>query len=589
MNRERLQILVSRSLDAPLGASERDELARALKADPLLRSEAEDLRAAHTATESMFRQIALPADFAKRTMARLHGHQALADEVDASSESLRLPVPRKLAPTPLQVRSGRRVATIAAVASFAAAAALFVTIGAAMGVFSSKPAQPVGTESRTLATGGQGVPGIEGNNRTDPKTLSPETGEAPGSVRTPGASHHDKGIVTPSGTPGNGGAAPEQPAPVVPAPRDVVKQPEPANPANPKEAPAPVVPGTEEPQPESGPVVEEPASPNPTVEGGNTEPGGDGRSTAAGTTEAPVVGMLTVLNGRAEVLSAEGQWLAIEESTELREGARVRTSANGVAALRTSCGAFTLGKGSAARLGEQCCLVLEDGSVALDCSTGEADSYLELHSGDYVFALSAGSAVLERRRRSLEVSHALGVGTLLHNELGSVVFDVSSTLRVELDKPFDAPKVQTVMLPDWCADSRAQVVYTELELAIETRSFSAPERRYLDRSLPRSLEQLMRRPISALAAREFLTRGLENSRLDADSLCRMAGEVETAVVESPDYTPDQVCEFAGKAAFDAIDFTSWRENFYGLMRPAATTQGQPRTPTGTSGAGAKPG
>lgn len=586
MNRERLLILASRTLDAPLGAAERDELARALKADPLLRSEAEDLRVAHTATQGLFRQMALPADFAKRTMARVQGHQPLADEVEAASDSLRLPVPRKLAPTPLQVRSGRRVAMLAALGSFAAAAALFVIIGAAMGLFSSKPAATTGTDPRTLATGGQGVPGIEGKNRTDPKTLSPETGEAPGSVRNPGASHHDSGIITPEGTPRNGGSA--QPEPVAPAPREVVKQPEPGR------APAPAVPGTgvpgtEEPAPESGPTVEEPGQPSPTVEGGSKTPEDDGgRSTAAGT-EGPVVGTLSVLNGRAEMLNASGQWEVLEAGAELREGARVRTSANGVAALRTPCGAFTLGKGTVARLGEQCCLVLEDGAVALDCSVGEADSYLELHSDDYVFALSAGSAVLERRRRLLEVSHALGVGTLLHSQLGSVVFDVSSTLRVELDKPFDTPKVQPVTLPEWCADSRAQVVFAELEPAIEARSFSAAERRYLDRSLPRSLEQLLRRPISAMAAREFLTRGLENSRLDADALCRMAGEVETAVVESPDYTPDQVSEFAGKAAFDAIDFASWREKFQALMRPAVTAQGQPRTSSGSGGTTAKPG
>lgn len=566
MQREYLSQLIQRSLDGALSPAEREELSRALRDDALLRTEADEMRAVHASTEALFRQLALPSDFSTRVMKRVQAQDVPAD---ANHISTRLRA-RRLAPRRSAVAPG-----VYWVGALAAAAIVALTV--ALVVQLSGRDVPNNKTGPSLAGESSGVPGTGEGNRTDSPNSPSGNREASGPK--PEASQPDPLPALPE-------TAPEE-----------VRQPE-----GPQPQPKPE--GTE-PAREGGGTVETPAkapsespekgpetpaeTPKGTVEDNPTPTEPERKTTAEPKPEvAPeslVLARLSILGGKAELLGTDGKWKALNNDEELKAGMQIRTNANGNASLVFADGTVTLAKGSTVTLTALDRVTLDSGTVALDRPNARDGESLAVACDAYTVYLMHGTGMVRRKARGMEYQHFVGLGTITHDELGSMIFDEAAQYDLEFGKEYPPVKPSgLVVAPDWVAEARTSGLLALIEPKLTERFADAPrERREIDKNLPRALRRLMVYPLDQASVLEFLTRALDNYKLDAATVVRMVAEVETAIVESKDVVPNTIAYNAARSAMlgTVKDFTTWRDTFLRLVRGETTRPPQASVPRKT--------
>jgi len=193
-----------------------------------------------------------------------------------------------------------------------------------------------------------------------------------------------------------------------------------------------------------------------------------------------------------------------------------------------------------------------------------------VNCGGYSMYLTNGAAVLERKRKGLLVSKAVGFATLTHSTLGSIVLPEDSGYEadIEFGKEYLAPKAKVVHLPDWSGKTRAQAVMQAINGALAERKFTGSrERSYVNSNLPGKLDNLMTYPTPTDVVVDFLTQAIKREQLDGISLVKMTGEVEVAFSEVAELAPGVITQHASRAAMVAENYEQWREYFYRLMRP----------------------
>lgn len=584
MTRERVELLMNRAIDGALSDEDREHLARALNADPLLRGEYDDLQITNANLESMFRQVALPLDFSARVMRRVQDGNVPADlQTDSVRlDSQRMPAIRSSArpdarqeARQVRLRSAqRKVRIYATVATISAAAALLLAIGVLTSFF-SRAAQPAGAPGgSTLADDRGGVPRTEGDNRTDPSRSTPKGGEAP-KPNGKGASHASSGSPSSSGGPDD-----DSLPPIVPGAGDEGKSgiDDTRNSSGNGESPAQPLPEG----PRETPIEPDPAPPiSPEID--STKPGSskpetpDDRKTSGTSPERAKLGRMTVLSGKAEIETAEGKWASLSDDSEVFSNSRMRMNVNGLALIQTPEGNVALGKGSRVRLTDAGTFALEEGSITLE-RTSQSISNLAAVVDDYRFDLVSGCGLVSRKGKSFNVQLVLGSGVLTHGTLGTMSLEAGTELETELAaKAYKQPKRTSQQLPDWSGDSRAITVLGMLEADIAAREFSARERRDLDRGLRSALERVMPYAVQVDSIVAALQYALGNRKLSGLDMVKLVKDIETAFSEVTELTPDVICGHAGRAALVAESQAEWRDYFYRLMRPAVAPK------NGTSG------
>lgn len=576
MKTDNSQLLINHYLDGVATAADRERLARAMKVDPLLRAEFEELESVHASTESLFRQLKLPEDFSKRVMRRVQHSDVPSDE---SLEAVRLPAQRPLGSRPKPVVTHRKRARVyAIIASISAAAALLLALGVLTGFFARAGigTQGVTPVDKELAEGRQGGPDVEELNRTDSSSLPPtktdkrevhvedDTPDEPEPVvpelPKPEPKDPPKEVVEPESTPDE------------PLPEEVIKQPEPKEPA---------IPDAPEPEPVPGPkdVVKEPTAPEPDEpEPGHTveeEPKDD--KTEAVPTDRIRIGRMLVLNGKAELVSETGETKPMGEEQELFVGDRIRTSSNGLVLLQTDAGNVTLYRKSELILQDQE-ISLRDGIVSLDRTSKHLGSDIALSIDDYTLYLNSGCAVVERKRRGFDVQKTLGFASLSHNEFGTVLFDeeFGYELSAEFGKAPGELHAKKLFLPDWSGESRSKSVMLAIDTALKDREYPSREFKYVEDRLPGRLDKLMRHSTGEDTVVDFLVETLGNDQLDGGTLIMMVNEVEIAYLEVTELKPEVITHHAKRAAMVGENFNQWKDYFYRLMRPPVEPKNPPQ-------------
>ncbi len=593
MSRERVELLMNRAIDGALSDEDREHLARALNADPLLRSEYEELQTTNASLESMFRQVALPLDFSSRVMRRVRDDiQDGRVPADMRADSVRLdPVSARSSRLPLsEARQGarqvrmrsaqRKVRIYATVATISAAAALLLALGVMTNFFSRTAPNTGAPRESTLAEDRGGVPRTEGDNRTDPSRSTPKGGEAP-KPNGEGASHASSRDSIGSGA----GPDNESLPPIVPDESDkgnsgITEKPDSSNPgagngadsgANTPEQPQPENPGT--------PIDPDPLPPSsPEIDNGKPDPTDDRKTTGTApvSPERVKFGRMMVLSGKAEVEGTDGKWTLLADDSEVHSGSRMRMNVNGLALIQTENGNVALGKGARVRLADAATVSVEEGNITLE--RGERGQ----HSGnalvaildEYRFDLHSGFGVVARKKQGFEIHMVLGTGQVSHNLLGTMAMAAGTEFETTFAaKSMKEPRQAPQQLPDWCGDSRAIAVLAKLESDLTAREFNSRERRDLDRNLRSALERLLAHAVSAEAVVSALQYAIANRKLSGSDLVKVVKELETAMAEATDIAPDAICGFAGRAALVAESQAEWRDFFYRLMRPAAPAGG----------------
>jgi hypothetical protein len=459
MKQEELTTLMHRAIDGALPASEREAFARALASDPLLKSEFEDLQAVHAATQQLFKQVALPANFSARVMGKLQGTGVPADV----SDRVRMPEQRSISRrrASLARMHRRQVRIYGAVAFFSAAAALVLAVGVVTGTFSRTPAQ--GDTVRTS----QGGPGVGGDNRTDSPGSDAEEGGAPSPARGTEASPES---VPKTPKPDGAKIVPESPEPAPTQPEgDVVEHPDSQPVRTP--TPEPVVPEAKDP-------------PQPLRDGGNgatvekendqpssTPPKEGGHSAAPPAVAPRELGTLTVLSGRIEALGRDGTWKRLGDTQSFTTGSNLRTNVNGVAVLALTGTTLVLGKGSEVAFSDKGVPSLVSGEVTLDRPTGRGGEEFELRCGDYGVTLTHGCTVVTRKLHSIWLRHAVGFASVSHDQTGVLLLDGGNEVEVDFGKAYATPKAGRLLLPDWSGEARALTELTAVDSTLMAREW----------------------------------------------------------------------------------------------------------------------
>ena len=548
MNREHIEQLIHRSLDGVLSGPDREELARALREDPLLFAEVEELKATHLALASMFRQVALPKDFSGRVMGCIQPSHVPTDTKYGFGG---LQKSRFSRPQFIRHRSVRLVHWAAA---FAAAAIVILTVALVL----EYQAPPEGVSTGSSQVGGrQGVPGSSEGNRTDSLNRQPEKR---------GASEPEMGTEASQPVPTPGRDVARQPAPPLEGsntPPEVVSE----DATVPNEIEKSSVPG--DPPPAGVDSTPSPADREGVVEKAALPADDQPREThSVPAPECAVLGRFNLFNGRAEVSQGDGKWQALKGDEELRQGAQVRTSVVGVASIVFSTGTLTIARSSSVTLTGPNQVKLDSGMAAVDKPLQADGDYLAVHCESYVYYVKNGAASIERRQRGLNVRHYVGFSTLTHETMGSLVFDRAATLDLEFGKNYPLCKFPaTLPAPDWLARSRSASLWAEIEPRLAEK-FTAREKRTLDQRLPRELDELMANALDRGAAHEFLSRALDNKKLDAACVIDMTRELRTQIADIRNSVPDNLAVHGARAAIkeSTVDFATWREAFLGMAR-----------------------
>jgi hypothetical protein len=581
--KEEAEILMNRALDGALSGKDRDRLLRALKSDPLLRAEFEELQAAHRATRSLFEQIRLPAAFAADVMARIQNTEVPADN---QVEPVRLPArrpPRKNRRRRYLAAAGRRRLTGAAgaygrlpVAGITAALLLAagVLVGVMIGIGATdEPDTIARTELDDLNRARDSRGGLGGERESTTQSVPmPEEREAPVTLPETGASQsqlqaseivaddteNTEGVQqNPEGRPGR--VQPDH------SPRDV---------------PAPVQPEptVDEPQPADTPQGDKPEAtdeqPNPVDDDRRTSGGNQG--------PAEVVGTLNLMTGRVEFLDRSGTWQRLSEGVSVNEGMRLRTNTNGVAAFSFPSGSVVMGRGSEIELLSNHAAEVHGGEVYVERMPASRSLQFALHHLEYTIGVPTGCTIVAVRRRGLMIRTPVGESTVYHETHGFRSIKSGFELELEYDRAIPEPVEGSLVLPDWSGDARVQAILNIAEPALADREMRPTERRLYDRSMPRDLKRVLRYAVDSSAVVNLLEAMFRNHNLDPRTFSQIMNEVETALAEVAEYDCDAIVNFAATAAGAVEDFNTFREQFNQLLRPAPPAQ-HPHQRPGRSG------
>jgi hypothetical protein len=607
MRREEAEILMQHALDGVLSDKDKARLARALKADPILNNEFEELKAVHAATKSMFEQLELPRDFSGRVMQRIQDSHVPAD---AGVESVRLPKARRgvsgrssvPAPPVLHLQR-RRERIFQVVSAVSVAAALLLALGVFTGVFSNQQVQNTGgnvaegtqpgdasgttsQQGENLTRGSQGGPGVEGNHRTDPSVLPSKEREASGpetdSEASPAPASDNR--VPDSGEgrqdPASGESSPPTPRDPKPAPQGPIAPDLPEVVVEEEEAESP---GEEDRHSEDEitprrPTVVEGEGASETPE--SVERPASGSTSAGGEVveERPALGSLTVFSGRLEVLGADGAWARLADGADIKGGAQYRTNVNGVVMLALPSGNVVIGRGSELELDNYGAGKLVSGEVFVERLPQSEGSSFVLHCNEYTVSVASGCTVVTLRRRGLQVRTPVGHSSLTSDRLGVIAIDSGFELDHDFSREFAEPQEGMLVLPDWSGDGRTASLLSLAEpTLLATRDLSGGERRYFDRNVPRDLKRVLRYAVDSESALEMLNAMFRNENFDSRTFSSIFNEVEIAFVEVAEHDCNTIARFAARASNAAEDFANFRERFNQLLRPAPPAQpSQPR-------------
>lgn len=581
MTREELEILMHRAIDGVIAEKDREVLARAIKSDPLIKSEFEDLQAVHAATEQLFRQVALPRDFAPRVMKRIQG---LNVPSDAHLEPVRLPGQRPAGKrVPIARVHRRKLRIYAGIAAVSAAAAFILSVGVITGAFSrgvvDSPLDDSKTES--VVKDSRGGPGREGDNRTDPSNLGSEEREAPAPGTGNGASRDTTPEnVAPGRGSGNEPAAPKPEPETEPRPDaapEVVEEPAPAQ-------PEPESPGSTEPKVPArgsdggGATVEEPAE----------EPAPPARDTP-GTQAKPSreLGRLVMMSGRVDTLARDGKWTRLSDGATVLSDMQLRTSANGTAMLSTEAGTLVMGKGTELRFDEAGTPALVKGEVGLerDHDNGE----LVLACEGYVVSLRTGYTLVTRKVRGFSLRHVAGFAYVTHALQDAVMLDRVGDAEVDFNKGCGPLQVKEgparLTIPDWSGEARASMMLGEINAALDTREMKRDERSYVDNNLPKGVARLMCHSVDEAYVLEFVLSMVSNQAYNGKLLVQVVNEVENAFWDKSnlDLELNFIARCAGRAASATEEYKAWKLTFEQLLHPpqAANPVQRPAQPGAT--------
>ncbi|MBX3458379.1 MAG: hypothetical protein KF696_00275 [Planctomycetes bacterium] len=554
MTHEELQILMQRAIDGVIAEKDREVLARAIKADPLLKSEYDDLQSVHAATEQLFRQISLPRDFAPRVMKRLQGLNVPAD---AHLEPVRLPGQRPAAKRAPMARLHRRKLRIyAGIAAVSAAAAFILSVGVITGAFSRTLVDsPAGTPSTdSVVKDSRGGPGREGENRTDPSNLGHEEREAPAPDSGNGASRDTKPDNLPeSGDAGNEAPVREQQPEGRHAPRrDEVEQ-------KPEQGSEPDAPSRGEPEMPKGSQVEEPSQP-----AAREKPGTEAKP-------ARELGRLVMLAGRVDTLSRDGKWTRLTDGAAVLSDMQLKTSVNGSAMLMTESGNLVMGKATELRFDDTGTASLVKGEVGLERDTGHGE--VSLACEGYTVNLRGGYTLVTRKLRGFSLRHVAGFAYVSHAQHESLLLDRVGEAEVDFNKGCgmlvvkDGPARLTV--PDWSGEARASMLLARINAALDTREMKRDERSYIDNNLPKGVARLMCHSVDESFVLEFVLSAIENTKFHGKLLVQIVNEVENAFWDKAnlDLELSFIARCAGRAAGATEEYKTWKAMFEQLLHP----------------------
>jgi len=585
MSREHIDILMNRAIDGKATLVEREELARAMLADPTLHAEFDELKVAHSSTALLFERLALPDDFSRLVMRRVQPDHVPTDaDLTAVIDSSDLPAAEGDAPQqasrPRRSQVLRRRANIATILSsvgaLSAAAALLMAIGMLTGILRSSIAPQLNRDGAPVA-GKPGVPAADEGHRTPSSPSSQGKSELPGASNgTPGGSDspQPKPILPPEDRPAppkseedeDDRERPSAPVDVEkPAvPRESVPGPESA-PKGPVQ-PEPVKPGVENPRDNSKPEAPDTPTDQPkgtAVDGGNP-PSGESPNSEGGTRvdkprEALVWGrLLCISSGNLKLTGEDGKLVPLEDGAELRQGARVVTNVNGLSILSLSSGGFVaVGKGTILVLTARGVL-LEDGALAVEFDGGKSGATLNVAFEGGELMLSRGTVVVERKvRRKVSVTQSLGISVIRAGENPLVSLEGGCEIDVESGKAPATPRLKSVILPDWCGTARTQIALARVEGLLLAHKLSKTN----DSRLIRVLERLTRLSLSAEVLHGFMKHVLEPNGLGAVALIGMLSGVEEALISNKEMTPEDAIKLANFATCEAKNLEDWEKRF----------------------------
>ncbi|KAA0213897.1 hypothetical protein EDM80_07510 [bacterium] len=566
MGREHLDILMNRVIDGVASPAEREELARALDADPTLRAEFDELKAAHSSTLLLFERLSLPGEFTGRVMRRVQPDHVPTDaDLTAIIESGDLP--KASEPTPSPARSllrsqmiWRRKANLAAVLSsvgaFSAAAALLLAIGMLTGIIGpnrTPPQAPVAgkADSPKPAARVEPAPQPAVREPAPPAEVQPPPEPQPRDARPGHEEDEDDREVPPP--------APEQPQ------GEVRRETE--TPAREQEDPSSELPGTA-----PGPSVEtpeepvQPPTPSETPRTTN-EPGKSGptveepeRRTGGGTVEPreqPLWGRLvSISSGNLSLVDEAGKAVRISDGTELRVGQRLQTNVNGLSVLSLSLGGYVAAGRKTTFVLTRNGITLEEGELAVDFD-GTRGQQLQVAFDAYTLALTRGTLLLEKKtRRKMAIAQSAGVAALRHGE-NSLALEGSLEVDVEYGKMPSSARARAVILPDWCGNARAEISLSRVEKLLAERKFSSS----VDRRLRSVIATLSKAPVSTELLVAFLRRVLEEPAFSVPDLVSMLESIVEALNSMPELSANAALQLAAESLCECKSLSDWARRF----------------------------
>lgn len=555
MNRERIQLLMNRIIDGEANATERAELSRALKADPLLSEEYAQMQLVHRATENLFCEIRLPQNFSKNVMSRLQPRETPSD---LATDSVRLPSIRPHSGSNglnqlAHVRPRKNVFTL--VASLASAAAILLTAGIMFANVSGNNVQ-VQNPSSSMSDADRGVPGLDDAHRTDSSSSGSKRGDAP-EINPDASSDSSETVVDntdPKPDENHGDAVIENEDD-----KSEKVNPQPEGSRFPEDSENdPVV----EDKPDGSTLPEE--KPDSVIE---REPEGDKEhKTEVKPDNRRKIGQMQVLSGYL-LEYVNGDWQKLKDTANIREDSHLKTNVNGIVMLELENGRVTLGKGSEIHLLSSERLEIIDGEVSLSRNSMDSAGSLSVVSSGLTWTQQAGISVIERKRSGLEVQNVLGDGLLFNQENGLLEISGGYEVRASFGKVLKEGRAKRLTLPDWSADGRALYLVNQLAPVLDERGYEAKDRRLIDKNLIKDFSRLLRQPIPSDGLFEALTACIGNQALSGHDLVRIVDEVESALFEYNEISPATLNAYALSAGQRADNFAHWKQLFEHQITP----------------------
>ncbi|MHC4841452.1 MAG: anti-sigma factor family protein [Planctomycetota bacterium] len=572
MNREHINIVMNRIIDGEANATEREELSRALKADPMLSEEYAEMQLVHRATENLFNELRLPQSFSKNVMDRLQPRGV----DDANVDSVRLPSLRSHSGGHRHVAHPKpRKNVFTLVASLASAAAILLTAGI---LFASMSNNTVTEDPNSLVSDDDGSVSVDnGDNRTDPLASDPKRGDAPeqNSEASPESSETVKNGPDSEGDSNKKSPHEESLPEKIPGETIIKNGPE-SEDVSPPETPE---------QPVKGPVVEDedetpilPEKPEDVVEGPEKNNGEDDRKTDVTPENRRKIGSMTVLAGHL-LAFRNGDWHKLDADAEILEGSRLKTNVNGVVMLELDYGRITLGKGSEVEFSNDSTVEVLDGEVSVSRNSLDMTGTLTVTAKNLTWTQLEGVSVVELKRSGIELKNVVGKGQLYNENNGVIEVENGYEVRADFEKDLKEGRAKRLTAPDWNADSRAVYMTDMLAPVISDRGYADKELKYLNRYLLRDLSKLMRQPVHADGLFDALSASVNNVCLSGPDLITIVDEIDRAVFKHQNRLTEELMVFATDAGDQAENMDNWKLLFAHQITPPVKNTNPAKKPT----------